>query len=75
MWPFKKKEIPLCKDCKHIGVDMSLEHSTCGANKKELNPITGELKIDYCCMARERYSSCGKYGKLFEKKEDTIGSK
>ena len=68
MWPFKKREIPFCKDCKYLKSDMvGLEYAVCGASVKDVNPVTGKDDFWQCATSR-LYSPCGKYGKLFEKK-------
>lgn len=82
MWPFKKKPVRLCKDCKYFAPaenlapslkDEAARYATCNYLTAEKNLVTGDrLKQPgkYCSIIRtgNPKNSCGPSGKFWEPK-------
>ena len=69
MWPFKKKPIVLCKDCKHVRGDTSWGGAGCAAFPSTTDLVDGSTIKMPCSTARKVEDLCGKSGKMFKIKE------
>ncbi len=76
MWPFKKKEIPICINCIHCETGVNPEYVHCLRSKKEnkSNLVNGTSEVNDChfyCLTERKgilFWDCGKKGRYFKDK-------
>ena len=71
VWPFKKKPIKLCKDCKWVESPIFVDRDfvECHHFKARYRDILGD-QFYFCSTMRESLFSCGKRAKYFEPREE-----